>query len=335
MKTEWLKLSNEKRIEILNQVSAITGLPSIAIEKDWWVTLTLKASFELSCSPHLVFKGGTSLSKAWNLIERFSEDIDLAIDRNFLGFKGELSKTQIGKLRKASCKYISNDFLKELQKRFTEYEVDTESKINAQSITDTDIDPQVIQIDYHSVFDTSDYLKQRVLIEIGARSLMEPSSDRKINSIISSAITDQSFSDNSFIVPTVEPRRTFLEKIFLLHEVFSQTPGKIRVERLSRHLYDLEKLMDTEHGKKALQDTDLYKSIVNHREKFTPLRGLNYLNHSPEKISIIPPSDIIGAWEKDYVAMTTNMIFGEAKKFSSLVERIQELQGKVRVIKLK
>ncbi|MGB3075636.1 MAG: nucleotidyl transferase AbiEii/AbiGii toxin family protein, partial [Chitinophagales bacterium] len=91
MKPEWLKLTGERRIEILKKVSERSGLPPIAIEKDWWVTFALKASFEISCSPHLVFKGGTSLSKAWNLIERFSEDIDLAIDRNFLGFEGELS----------------------------------------------------------------------------------------------------------------------------------------------------------------------------------------------------------------------------------------------------
>ena len=88
MKLEWLELSVERRIEILKQVSELSALPPIAIEKDWWVTFALKTSFEISCSPHLVFKGGTSLSKAWNLIERFSEDIDLAIDRKFLGFDG-------------------------------------------------------------------------------------------------------------------------------------------------------------------------------------------------------------------------------------------------------
>ena len=91
MNTEWLKLSKERKIDILNLVSNRTGLPPIAVEKDWWVTLTLFCSFNQKYSEHIVFKGGTSLSKGWNLIERFSEDIDLAIDRKFFGFEGGMT----------------------------------------------------------------------------------------------------------------------------------------------------------------------------------------------------------------------------------------------------
>jgi broad specificity phosphatase PhoE len=114
MNTNWLTLSKERRIEILNQATELTGLPAIAIEKDWWVTLCLNASFSLPCSNQIVFKGGTSLSKGWDLIERFSEDIDLAIDRKFFGFEGDISKTQIRKLRKQSCEFISTEFLKDV-----------------------------------------------------------------------------------------------------------------------------------------------------------------------------------------------------------------------------
>jgi predicted nucleotidyltransferase component of viral defense system len=110
MNTDWLRISNERRIEILNQASNNTGLPAIAVEKDWWVTLALKASFELKYAASIVFKGGTSLSKGWNLIERFSEDIDLAIDRKFFGFEGDISKSQIKNLRKISCEFISSTF---------------------------------------------------------------------------------------------------------------------------------------------------------------------------------------------------------------------------------
>lgn len=107
---EWLALGEKRQKEILNQVSTKTGLPAYAIEKDWWVTYCLKAVFNTSVATSLVFKGGTSLSKAWNVIERFSEDIDLGLDRNLLGFSGELSNTQIKKLRKASCEFVSYDF---------------------------------------------------------------------------------------------------------------------------------------------------------------------------------------------------------------------------------
>ena len=332
MNTAWLKIPEERRIAILNQASNISGLPAIAIEKDWWVTLALKASFELKYSPSIVFKGGTSLSKSWNLIERFSEDIDLAIDRKFFGFDGDISKSQIKNLRKKSCEFISTTFLEDLTKQFTEWKVIDECKLNAQPITDSDKDPQVIEIHYNSVFDKSDYLPQRVLIEVSSRSLMEPSESREINSILSDAFPDQAFTTEAFSISTVIPERTFLEKIFLLHEEFSQDTAKIRIDRLSRHLYDLEKLMDTEHGKAALSDTELYKGIVTHREKFNSLQGLDYSNHMASKIKIIPPDTVIKEWEKDYQAMTQNMIYGDPLNFDNLIKRIQELQKRINAI---
>lgn len=332
MNTAWLKIPEERRIEILNQASNSTGLPAIAIEKDWWVTLVLKASFSLEYSSNIVFKGGTSLSKGWDVIERFSEDIDLAIDRKFFGFEGDISKSQIKNLRKKSCEFISTTFLKDLTKLFTGWQAIEECKLNAQPITDSDKDPQVIEIHYNSVFDKSDYLPQRVLIEVSSRSLMEPSENREIVSILSAAFPEQSFATKPFSISTVLPQRTFLEKIFLLHEEFSQNSTKIRIDRLSRHLYDLEKLMDTEHGKAAIRNTELYKGIVIHREKFNPLRGLDYSNHIPGLVKIIPPDTVIKEWEKDYQTMTQNMIYGEVLKFDSLIQRIQELQKRINEI---
>ena len=110
----FIKLNEKDKLNIFNQVSEKTGLPSFAVEKDGWVTLSLNVIFSLAYSKHIAFKGGTSLSKAWNLIERFSEDIDLAIDRKYLGFEGELSKTQVKKLRKASCSFIANEFYSDI-----------------------------------------------------------------------------------------------------------------------------------------------------------------------------------------------------------------------------
>lgn len=329
MNTNWLQLSIARRIEILNQASNITGLPAIAIEKDWWVTLALKASFSFEYSPNIVFKGGTSLSKGWDLIERFSEDIDFAIDRKFFGFEGDISKTQIRNLRKKSCEFISTTFLADLIKRFTEWKAIDDCRVFAHAVNDSDKDPQVIEIEYNSVLDKSDYLPQRVLIEISSRSLMEPCENRVINSILSLTIPNQSFTTDSFNVPTVLAQRTFLEKIFLLHEEFSQETAKIRIERLSRHLYDLEKLMNTEHGISAIQNVELYNSIVSHREKFNALRGMDYSNHIPNKIKIIPPLGIIKEWEKDYQTMSRNMIYGEALTFESLIKRIRELQERI------
>jgi len=92
---KWIEIPEKERIDIINKIAITTGLPNEAIEKDWWVTMMLSALFSCECAGNIVFKGGTSLSKAWNLIERFSEDIDISIDRAFFGFEGELTKKQI------------------------------------------------------------------------------------------------------------------------------------------------------------------------------------------------------------------------------------------------
>jgi len=333
MNTTWLTLTKERRIDILNQTTEFTGLPVVAIEKDWWVTLALNACFYLPYSEHIIFKGGTSLSKAWNLIERFSEDIDLALDRKFLGFEGDISKTQIRKLRAKSCEFISTVFVEDLKKVFTEWNAINECSIVSQEAKDSDKDPQIIEIHYQSVFDTSDYLPQIVLIEVGSRSLREPTEQRAINSILSSQFPDLNFADKLFSIATVLPQRTFLEKVFLLHEEFSQALEKIRVHRLTRHLYDLEKLMDTEHGIEALKNTELYNNIVAHREKFNAIRGIDYSSHTPDKISIIPPESIIKQWEQDYQAMTQNMFYGVFLTFNELINRITELQRRINTMK--
>ena len=158
---------------------------------------------------------------------------------------------------------------------------------------------------------------------------MEPIEEIKINSILSENFPQQNFASVPFAIPTVLPQRTFLEKIFLLHEEFSQETKKIRIDRLSRHLYDLEKLMDTEHGINALKNTELYSNIVSHREKFNPLRGLDYANDIPSKISIVPPEDVLKDYERDYEAMSSFMIYGESLKFDRLMKRILELQTRI------
>jgi hypothetical protein len=111
----WLQLPETERRQVLSAVAGITQLPAPAIEKDWWVTVVLFACFHTPWSGQLAFKGGTSLSKAWGLIERFSEDIDLVLDRADLGFEGELTGSQIRKLRQRSAAFGADTFLPGLQ----------------------------------------------------------------------------------------------------------------------------------------------------------------------------------------------------------------------------
>jgi len=324
----WHQLPDTDKRDIFNEVSAKTDLPSAAVEKDWWVVRTLELVFDTSIAPHTVFKGGTSLSKAWGLIDRFSEDIDLALDRKFLGFNKTMTGSQLSKLRKHSFRYISENFFPEISNKFATVGFDNVN-IQLGEIRDTDQDPLIIEIYYPSVTDPIDYLQPRVLIEVGSRSLMEPTSAKNFSSMVGEQYKGRAFADEYITIPTVNPERTFLEKIFLLHEELQRPVKQMRIERKSRHLYDLEKLMDTDYAKTALNNMDLYHTIVEHRRTLTPIRGIDYANHTPEKINIIPPNEMIVQWEKDYVEMQQSMIYNLSLPFDKLIQRIKKLKKRI------
>jgi predicted nucleotidyltransferase component of viral defense system len=328
---DFIKLNKKDKLNIFNQTSERSGLPSSAVEKDWWVTLSLNIIFSLPYANHIVFKGGTSLSKAWDLIERFSEDIDLVIDRKYLGFEGELSKSQVKKLRKASYSFIGTAFYNDINNELIKLGV-SDYELVVQETKNTDTDPLIIELRYKSLTEESDYLKPRVLIEVGARSLMEPVDEKAIISIVSSEFSQLPFAEKEIVIPVVSPKRTFLEKIFLLHEEFQKETKFIRVERMSRHLYDLEKLMDTTHGLEALKDTVLYNTIVEHRQNFNAIRGVDYANHIPKSINIVPPEETIKHWEKDYKTMQESMFYGATISFDKLMERISELNTRIKTM---
>ena len=325
----FIQLSKKDKLNVFNQVSERSGLPSSAVEKDWWVTLSLNIIFSLPYANQIIFKGGTSLSKAWNLIERFSEDIDLVIDRKHLGFEGDLSKTQVKKLRKASYSFIGKEFHEDINNKLIELGVQNYELV-VQETNDSDTDPLVIELRYESLTETSEYLKPKVLIEVGARSLMEPVDSKAVISMVSSEFRELPFAEKEITIPVVSPKRTFLEKIFLLHEEFQKKTKFIRVDRMSRHLYDLEKLMDTVHGIDALKDVDLYNTIVEHRKNFNAIRGIEYANHNPKLINIVPPEETIKNWEKDYKTMQESMFYGATLSFSKLIERIVELNSRIK-----
>ena len=326
---EWFQLPDETKIRLFAETSRQIGLPSSsAAEKDWWVVQTLAVIFSMDCANALIFKGGTSLSKGWNLIQRFSEDIDLALDREFLGFTGELSKQDIKKLRRKSYQFITEVFTEELKVKFTELGF-KEVTVKYREVENHDQDPLIIEIYYPTLTNKDSYLKPAVLVEVGSRSLKEPFTQRSFGTIISEVFADRPFAGKSISIPVVNPERTFLEKIFLLHEEFQKPQDKIRVERLSRHLYDIEKLSQTEYVEIALQDTELYDTIVRHRSKFTAISGIDYDRHKPENIKFIPPDTIIKKWEADYEEMKGSMIYGQPLNFDELINRLTELQRRI------
>lgn len=329
---EWFELSEEDRKLIIQQTSSQTRLSPTAVEKDFWVMIALNAIFKTKYAPHLVFKGGTSLSKAWGLIQRFSEDIDLALDRDYLGFSGDLSKKKVTKLRKAACSLVSNELIYELEVSLNEMGVKG-FEISCVEFERSDTDPVSVELKYTSITDRIEYLKPQVLIEISARSLRDPNEKRLMKSHISEVYPNAKFSDKEIEIPTVLPKRTFLEKIFLLHEEF-QKPNdhEIKSYRMTRHLYDLGKIIDTSHAQEAIDDEELYKVIVRHRRILTNITWVDYGLHAPQTISYLPPVTVKGEWKNDYKAMSESMFQGETIPYEDLIAKLKNFNDKINSI---
>ncbi len=329
---KYTDLSADEQREVIQRVQAENRLQLQIIEKDWWVTAVLRALFSLPYSEHISFKGGTNLSKCWNLIERFSEDADIAIDREYLGFGGTLSKTQISdKLRRAACSFVRETLQYDLAEKLIENGVSADKfKVNVNITPVTTTDPEIIEVEYQSAFNTLPYIRSKVIIEVSGRSMNEPVVSVGVSSFIDDVFTNAPFAEPKFDVRAVVPERTFLEKVFLLHEEFSKPSGMIRTERMSRHLYDIAQMMDTPIVEQALLDENLYKTVIDHRRMFIGLKGFDYSTLLPQTLSIVPQGEIREQWKEDYKVMQETMIYGDSPSFDELIIKIQALNDRIR-----
>ena len=330
----FLQLSDKEKVDIINQLHEENNLLQVIIEKDVWVTAVLRALFSLPYAEQLSFKGGTSLSKCYNLIERFSEDVDIAINREFFGFMGEtFTIRQVSKyLRKATCTFIRNNLQFDLARQMKATGIPADLFSVTMNITPiTTVDPEKITVEYKSVFNENPYIKNTVVLEISGRSMKEPLQKIEIESFIDKHFSQATFAEKSFSINAVVPERTFLEKICLLHEEFYNPSELVRTERMSRHLYDLAIMSDTTIAENALKNKNLYQSIIAHRRMFIAMKKFDYDTLSPATINIIPPQKIIKSWEEDYNKMKT-MIYGVELSFDKLMDKIKELNKRVRQI---
>lgn len=159
----------------------------------------------------------------------------------------------------------------------------------------------------------------------------EPTELRQIHSLIGESF-DGEDTDADSLVRTVVPTRTFLEKLFLLAEEFQKE--KPRSVRMSRHLYDLEKLIDTEYGIEALSNRKLYDAIVEHRKAYYALKYVNYDLHAPSTINFMIPESAMEAWRDDYADMRRFFIYGKSLEFDVLMQKMAELHERVRAMKI-
>lgn len=321
---KFFQLPEHERRAIFTQASNSLGLPPQAIEKDLWVTLALKAIFTSEVRNHFVFKGGTSLSKAFRLIHRFSEDVDLSVDRQFLGFDGELSKGQLRKLRRACHAFVSTEFKQFIQRQFEYLGVEPDDCVFAvENVDITDKDPEILSISYPSVFDSIQYLSNNIKLEVGARSLKEPFESVQVCSMIHELFPVIDSAEASFAVNAVSPGKTFLEKLILLHEEFQKPEEKIRSFRMSRHFYDLDQILQTPFGQEAIRNTPLLESILEHRSRFTPVRNVDYASLDFGTLNIVPPPSVVANFISDYQEMQNSMILGQSKPLLQIIDELQ------------
>ena len=328
---KYVDLSIQDRQDILRRVQNDTGKDPQIVEKDWWVSNILRALFELPYAEHISFKGGTNLSKCWDLIQRMSEDVDIAIDREYLGFSGKLSKTQISdRLRRAACSFVREKLQFDLAAQLEKDGIRRDAFSVTVDITPvTTTDPETIQVEYTPAFDGNPYIRSKVLIEVSGRSMNEPVSRVPIRSYIDEVYPGAPFVEPAFDVRAVVPQRTFLEKLFLLHEEFSKPQDSIRVNRMSRHIYDICKMADTSIAEEALSDRNLYLSVIEHRRTFIGLRGFDYQTLLPQSLSIVPPAAVRTFWERDYRTMHDSMIYEESPSFDQLIQKLSDLNLRI------
>ncbi len=203
-------------------------------------------------------------------------------------------------------------------------------KVNITPITTTD--PEIIEVEYQSLFDEISYIKSKVLVEVSGRSMNDPLQSIKLQSMMDETFSNENFTEKPFEINAVIPERTFWEKICLLHEEFAKPQELIRTERMSRHLYDVEKMMNTPFAENALQDKKLYDSVVEHRRTFIGLKDFDYATLATKTLNIIPPHSIIDQWRQDYETMQNTMIYGESLSFNQLIDKIKQLNERINKI---
>lgn len=309
---------------LFQEVSSAKGLSKAIIEKDFWVCVVLDYLFTQSpWKDNLAFKGGTSLSKAYNLIERFSEDIDLILDWRVLGYGKtkpleERSANQQDKLNKEilakTSEFLRTIFIPKLK-------ADLSQLINRdlQIIFEDD----AVIIGYGNDYADSSIL-HAIRLEIGALAAWTPTQIATIQSYIAEAYPDK-FRDASISVRTTTPERTFWEKITILHREAFRPENSPLPPRMSRHYYDVYRMAKLGILDQALQDSGLLNQVAAFKAKFYPQKWAHYELAKLGTLRLTPPTHNIKPLQRDYVAMA-GMIYGEKPEFEELIAEIAKIE---------
>ena len=318
------------RRDLFRESASRLGMNPAIVEKDFWVCWILKHLFEEpALKTQMVFKGGTSLSKVFGLIDRFSEDIDLVLDWRLLGYdqsgandpyQATTSKTQQSRqnqeMNARAVAYIRDTLLAQLNLLFAPI-----SGIFARIDED---DPHTVNVFYPAAFEAG-YIRPAVRLEIGPLASWVPSSSHSIKAYAAQAFP-KAFSNPAFEVIAIDAERTFWEKATILHQE-AHRPGSIPA-RYSRHYYDLYKLSESPIRRAALSDLALLKSVVAFKERFYYSSWARYDLAVPGSFRLSPPDSQLPALERDYRAMR-EMFYREPPSFGAILAGLTSLEHEI------
>jgi len=323
----------ETRRDLFGETAEIMGVEARIVEKDFWVCWTLKQLFSLpSYTDYFLFKGGTTLSKVFDVITRFSEDVDIAVNWDPLGFTGErsptapMSNTKRSKLLDemlASCRtFIAEELKPALQGRFTQVlEQDWTLEVDLD-----DADALIFRYPKALSLGRS-YVKEPVVLELGTHAELIPYGDHDICPYAATAFP-HAFEQRLVRVRTIQAERTFWEKATILHAEHHRPLDKPTPARYARHYYDTVMLARSEHGPRALADLTLLARVVEHKRTFYPSGWARYDLAAPGSLKLVPPPERVAALRQDYASMGV-MFFGPRPGFQELLDELQKIERTV------
>ncbi len=319
---------NERNLLISNTAESL-GLSDGIVEKDFWVCYTLDHLFHFNpWQKQFAFKGGTSLSKCFGLISRFSEDIDLILDWRVLGFTADdlwkkRSKTKQDLFNKevnaATAVFLRETFLPQLQIEFSGLLKED------FSLWIDGADPQTVHFAYPRVF-TNEVIISEIRLEIGALAAWTPTQAANVTSFVAQKYPNI-FKKPSTMILTTSPERTFWEKVTILHKEAYRTTGSIP-SRYSRHYYDLYCMGRSDVKKAAYDNLDLLEQVVRFKDRFYPSGSAHYDTAKPPTLKLTPAGDSIAILRRDYESMKS-MIFGAPPSFDELMTSLQLMESEM------
>lgn len=321
-------LSDKNRVDLFSQTAYKMHLVPAIVEKDFWVCYMLDFLFnDCKYADKIVFKGGTSLSKGYGLIERFSEDIDLILDWQTLGYgedepwqersntKQELFNNEANA---RAINFIATKLMPSIQDGLNQ-----SLKSKFQLAIDTD--GQTIKFVYPQQF--SDFsILQEIRLEIGPLAAWTPTEERSITSYAAENYP-KLFAAPTTQIKTVKPERTFWEKATILHREANR-PNATLPQRYSRHYYDMYKLACSNVKGIALNDKMLLQKVVEFKDKFYHCSWAKYDDCLNGNFKLIPSAEMLKKVSADYDKMQ-NMLFGEKPTMDEIISKLTFLQSTI------